>query len=310
MRQPRSKDIQKVRYHPPEVHGLDIEVLPVAELRERAGDHGIGMLHRIDFYLLLCITDGKCTHMVDFEPVDCTSGSVLLMHPSQAQQFDASPVWSGWVVIFKPEFLAPLQEVNTTFDLWMNVHLEGLGNVLQLVDVQRRPVESAMEQMYADSQIDASPAILHTLLRHQLYALLLRLQILQGEQTAVQAGGNPASLQRFKRFEHLVEKHFAHWHQVKEYAAVAGCSEKSLNRAVVEATRDTTKAYISRRIILEAKRLLAHTNMPIAVIAEKVGFNEATNFTKFFKRESDCTPAEFRDQQSPTATAPYRRHPG
>jgi AraC-like DNA-binding protein len=56
----------------------------------------------------------------------------------------------------------------------------------------------------------------------------------------------------------------------------------------------SAKAFISKRINLEAKRLLVHTDFPVGVIAERLGFQEATHFSKFFKRETSCTPKEFR----------------
>jgi AraC-like DNA-binding protein len=56
----------------------------------------------------------------------------------------------------------------------------------------------------------------------------------------------------------------------------------------------SAKAFISARINLEAKRLLAHTVLPVSVIAERLGFEEATHFSKFFKRNTGCTPTEFR----------------
>jgi AraC-like DNA-binding protein len=45
---------------------------------------------------------------------------------------------------------------------------------------------------------------------------------------------------------------------------------------------------------VEAKRLLAHTALPTAVIADRIGFDEATNFIKFFRREVGCSPGEVR----------------
>ncbi len=45
---------------------------------------------------------------------------------------------------------------------------------------------------------------------------------------------------------------------------------------------------------LEAKRLLVHTEMPISAIAQRLGFDEATNFTKFFRSIEGCTPGDFR----------------
>ena len=91
-----------------------------------------------------------------------------------------------------------------------------------------------------------------------------------------------------------MEKHFAKWHQVADYAQQLGCLEKSLTRAAMAAVGMSAKAFISSRINLEAKRLLVHTGLPVAVIAENLGFDEATNFIKFFKREVGFTPAEFR----------------
>ncbi|WP_272642918.1 helix-turn-helix domain-containing protein [Marinomonas mediterranea] len=69
-----------------------------------------------------------------------------------------------------------------------------------------------------------------------------------------------------------------------------------MGRAVTAATGVTAKAYITARINLEAKRLLARTDLPVSTIAEKLGFEEATNFSKFFKRETAVPPAEFRLQ--------------
>ena len=105
------------------------------------------------------------------------------------------------------------------------------------------------------------------------------------------------ALQRFKRFQQLVEERFAQWHQVADYADRLGYTEKSLTRAVTASMGMTAKAFIAARVVLEAKRLLVHTDLPVATIAEKLGFDEATNFGKFFRREVGGTPAAFRRQQ-------------
>lgn len=56
----------------------------------------------------------------------------------------------------------------------------------------------------------------------------------------------------------------------------------------------TAKQVIVERIILEAKRLLAHGNDTAAEIGADLGFGEPTNFAKYFRRETDLTPAAFR----------------
>ena len=150
--------------------------------------------------------------------------------------------------------------------------------------------------MQQDAQTSAAALHAPALSRYQLYALL-RLRMAHEQQSAESVPPGRA-LQRFKAFELLVEKHFATWHQLPRYAQQLGCSEKSLVRASLEAAGVTPKAFISARIVLEAKRLLAHTTWPVARVAEGLGYSDLANFAKFFKREAGCTPTEFRSRQT------------
>ena len=49
--------------------------------------------------------------------------------------------------------------------------------------------------------------------------------------------------------------------------------------------------------MLEAKRLLAYSNMTIKEVAFALGFEEATNFNKFFRKHAKITPNCFRIKQ-------------
>ena len=93
-----------------------------------------------------------------------------------------------------------------------------------------------------------------------------------------------------------MEESFKTQHQVSYYAEKMGCNAKSLTRAALDAIGLTAKDYISTRINLEAKRLLTHTTMSITVISDQLGFDESTNFTKFFKREVGQSPTDFREE--------------
>lgn len=289
----KESDIQRLGYRPPSFYPLDLEVFPVSELRRRVAKDPLRLAHRIDFHMLICVTRGQCTHTIDFTAIPCRPGSLLTLRPAQAQQFDSSLDWDGWLVIFRPEFLLPLQTTVAQADLQMVASLEALSEHMALVEEETQAVAGGIVQMHRDAQLQGSSAFLHALLRHQLYALLLRLHLVGGRQGSQGTAGS-SNLQRFKRFKLLLEKNFASQHQVSGYGSLLGCSEKSLSRATLEVAGVTAKAYIASRINLEAKRLLAHTALPIALIADRVGFDEPTNFVKFFKREAGCSPGEFR----------------
>ncbi len=285
--------LKRLSYLPRARYPLDLEAFTIADWRLRAGD-GARATHQYEFYTLVCVSQGTCTHVVDFEPITCAPGSLLMVRPGQAHNFGRGDDWEGWMVLFRPEFVLPVSRAARSLEL--AIDLERLPWHMALPGREVLTVTRLIEQMHADAKLDAPLEDLNALLRHQLNALLTRLIIVQGGQQAPEPVTSPA-LQRFKRFQQLVEEHFTHWHSAADYVDRLGCTEKSLTRAVTASAGTTAKAFISARIVLEAKRLLLHTDLPVSTIAEQLGFDEATNFSKLFRREVDSSPAAFRRQQ-------------
>lgn len=270
-------------------HALDIEIFHVSDLRRRATPAAIRAPHRYDFHMLVCVTQGEVTQWVDFRPVSCAPGSLLVLRPGQVHSLGNSQDWEGWMVLFRSEFLPP--DAQTTADLLPALGLDTLAEHITLAPPDFDATVEAIARMRQDATRAAPPKGTNALLRYQLCALILRLGILKDQQ----AGATTSQgLQRFARFRRLVEQNFAAWHQVAAYADALGCTEKSLTRAAKSASGQNAKAVIAARITLEAKRLLAHSDRPVYLIAEGLGFAEATNFAKFFKRETGATPVGFR----------------
>lgn len=302
-------DIQRLEYEPQASYQLDLEVFSITDLRHR-GKEQVRKTHRYEFHALVCVTQGKCTQMVDFKSISCEPGSLLVLRAGQAHNYGQDEDWEGWNVLFRPEFVLPVSlTFSTTFastssttssatsqDLKLALDLERLHEHMVLSPRELNTMTGLIEQMREDTLIDASREEVNALLRHQLHSLLARLSILQGKRQAQESLISPA-LQRFRRFQQLVEKNFTRWHQVADYASRLGYTEKTLARAVLASMGMSAKVFIAARIVLEAKRLLAHTDLSVVAIAEKLGFDEPTNFSKFFKRETECTPAEFRRRQ-------------
>ncbi|WP_105403343.1 helix-turn-helix domain-containing protein [Neorhizobium sp. T7_12] len=272
---------------------LDVEVFRFTDLRRRVARAEILALYHYTFHTLICVTDGAVTQLVDFQPVTCSAGSLLVLRPGQVHSFGSDEGWDGWMVLFRAEFLP--SEAQTAADLLPALGLDRLPDHLSLSTADFHAVSEIITRMQLDVAIDAMAKDVHALLRYQLCALLLRLTILQDRQVGGADAGSLA-VQRFAKFRRLVEQNYAGWHQVSAYASALGCTEKSLTRAALEATGQSAKSVITARIALEAKRLLVHTDRPIYLIAEGLGFEEATNFAKFFKRETDRTPIGFRRQ--------------
>lgn len=293
-------DIQRLQYDPTAPYQLDLEVYPARELWRRGGKAKVQTTHRYDFFMLVCVTQGECTQWVDFQALACPQGTFLMLQPGQAHNLGSDEDWEGWIVLFRPEFAMPAAAAvaasAASGDPMRSPDGVGLPERLLLTQEELRTVTRSIQQMYEDVHLDAPLGQMHALLRHQLHALLARLSILKGQQQSAEPAASAGS-QRFKRFQALVEERFAKWHQVADYASHLGYTEKSLGRSLAAVAGTTAKAFIAARINLEAKRLLVHTELPVGVIADRLGFDEATHFTKFFKREVGCAPAEFRRGQ-------------
>jgi len=287
-------EIQRIEYAPPSSCDLDLEVISFAELKTRAPLAALAMPLCMNFYHFIGITTGHCRHIIDFTPHDCQVGTWILVRPGQLQSFDILSRWNGVMVLFKPEFLLPLLSSNAELKIYGE--LDQFPNVISLNATEHKNCISCITHIKKDAQLDESIDVRHALLRHQLYSVLLRFNIaLKNKRASAETSVN--SLQRLKRFQQLVDMHFSEWHLVSDYTNLIGCSTKTLNRTTLEVMGICAKSFLSQRITLEAKRLLAHTDAPISTISAQLGFDETTNFVKFFKREANCIPTEFRRQQ-------------
>lgn len=288
--------VTPVGYAPPDGYALDIEVYPFAELRSRAGDVAQRGFERTNFHCLLYVTAGRYAHIVDFELHECGRGSVIVLQPGQVHHFGDLSGCDGWALILRSEVL-PARAANAAkvSDLEAMEHLEDLPVKLSLQSAAQSAATETFERMVRDADRPASRAV-NALLRSQLEAFVIRLHI----DSAIPRDdlAEPVLLHRFKRYRTLVEREFRTWRSVALYAAELGCSEKSLSRAALAVADRSAKSILTDRIILEAKRLLAHSLLPVANVGHELGFSEPTNFVKFFRRETRSTPGAFRQQMS------------
>ena len=95
-------------------------------------------------------------------------------------------------------------------------------------------------------------------------------------------------------FRRELEFHYLTSRSVADYASLVGCSTKTLTRATKRVLGQTPKDVIDQRVANAACRLLAHTDLSVGWISFKLGFTEQSNFSKFFQRKVEMTPAAYR----------------
>ncbi len=98
-------------------------------------------------------------------------------------------------------------------------------------------------------------------------------------------------------FQDLIEKNFLSLKMPKEYATRLNITPNYLNALCKKKSGKSAGELIRQRIVLEAKRLLAHTDLTVAEIAYKLKFEDNSYFGRFFRKYARISPANFRRTQ-------------
>jgi len=109
---------------------------------------------------------------------------------------------------------------------------------------------------------------------------------------AAAAPGSP--LQR--RFEALVEAHYTEHLAVADYARRLAVTPTHLSRVMRAATGRPASATITDRLIREARRNLAYSNLSISEIAYALGYHDPAHFSRVFSRATGLSPRAFRQK--------------
>lgn len=99
-----------------------------------------------------------------------------------------------------------------------------------------------------------------------------------------------------------MEKHFQKEHAVEFYASLMGTTTKALTTQISRALAKPAGAVIQERCLVEAKRILAYSSLPISQIAYELGYEDPNYFARFFKRKAGMSPGEFRKLSARSVT--------
>ncbi|GAB3956887.1 helix-turn-helix transcriptional regulator [Micromonospora vulcania] len=253
----------------------EIATFALADLAHDPGWHRPVFVER---ELLILTTRGHGDAELDFHLLPCRPGTLLRVRAGQVlrcfgPQFDATVV--GWA----PEATNGLDVDPDATPTWR-----------QLAGEDEDAVISEVSQLAVDCHRHGGEPAARPLLRHQLAVLLLRLAL---PGPTDQPAFRP-EVETFQRYLREVEHGYQHTRRVEDYAAGLACSVRTLTRACLAVTGRSAKQIIDERVALQAGRLLAATDEPIARIGRGLGFSEPTNFGRFFTREVGVSPGAFR----------------
>ncbi|WP_420320745.1 helix-turn-helix domain-containing protein [Flagellimonas sp.] len=98
-----------------------------------------------------------------------------------------------------------------------------------------------------------------------------------------------------RKFNYLVDMHYKTKRKVSDYAEMLFKSPKTLSNLFSIYNQKPPQQIILERLALEAKRLIHFTDKQNQEIAFDLGFNDPAHFSRFFKKMTQMTPSEYRE---------------
>jgi AraC family transcriptional activator of pobA len=107
----------------------------------------------------------------------------------------------------------------------------------------------------------------------------------------------------FRRFRRMVDRTFREQWPIARLAREIGVSADRLHAICHDAVGKSPRALLHERLILEAKRNLRYTALPISAIAFDLGFRDQAYFSRFFTKRVGLSPLLYRRANTTTAIA-------
>lgn len=130
---------------------------------------------------------------------------------------------------------------------------------------------------------------------------LLHVEALRIHRRLHEEAGRPetSAARLCREFLLLLEKNVHAATAPRKLAAVLGVSADHLSATLRATTGRTAQQHIQDRLLLEARRLLAHSHLDAAEIAWHLGYRDVSYFGRVFRRREGISPGQFRKRFQP-----------
>lgn len=240
--------------------------------------------HKTTFYQIIWLTEGEATFRIDFQEIVIKLNEILIISVGQVCEFDVLAHYEGKLILFTESFFS-ITELDSSF-----LYTAEVLNPTNL----NHPIAMCPEFMESiiflltkelDKKVDKfQPIISQSFIRSLL--LEMERKMTRGKDLPLNSLG--------RRFYNAVDVHFREHKNTDFYVDLLVVSEKVLAKEIKKLIGKTPKIYIDSRVILEAKRLLSYSALSVKEIGYELGFDEPTNFNKYFRKHTGITPNQFR----------------
>lgn len=250
-------------------------------------------VHRETFYCIIVVTDGCEKVVVNGYERDVQKGDIICSRPGEVWSWMPDPRLKGYVLIFEEQFLLSFFNDAKFLHRFYYLQTDRTSPFLRPDNELFQRILHLYKEMKTEID-DERPDKDQHILRAMLYETLMLLNRIE-KMPAPSMPLNGTTASRYANtFVKMAEQEFDVQHDVEYYADKLCITPNYLNKIVRRHFGMTTKQYLTGKILGEAERLLAYTSLTINEIAERLNFETASYFVRFFRKATGKTPSQFR----------------
>lgn len=288
----KQNDIPNIAFNSKNPENKGIEILTIESLSVRKADiaHNPEKAHQVAFNMIVFYTAGTSKHLVDFVWHEVKKNTIIHLSKGQINAFEFTKGLQGYILLFTDDYLKkqinflPKNELIRLFDAYLFspiINVPEDSNVANYFELFYDEYSNETDVYNRENTYSALHSILFSKLER-----LKQYQTIHLKRTD--------KLNTFLSFKSLLEANFSKSRNADFYANELNITYKHLNTICKDTIAVTAKKFIDQFVVLEAKRLLINSEIKSTELAYTLGFEEPTNFVKYFKKHTGLTPNNFK----------------
>lgn len=251
----------------------------------------VGYAHQDDYYIFALMEKGEGIYELDFSLRTISAGQLLVIQPGQVHRFVSSQFYEGFALIVDSSYVdkpyGPLFEDVAFSGAEVEVVSERRKEFRLLFDLIRKYISS--------SECEAGNGEIYQHITRNLAEAFVGLAAAcVTSALALSDRKESRRLEIVRTFSQLLNEHIAVNRRPSFYAGLMHISPVYLNEVVNDICGVSTSQYIRNMLILNAKRLLAHTSLSVKEIAVQLGVDDSAYLSRIFTSAVGVSPVKFR----------------
>lgn len=247
----------------------------------------IGQPYRTKESRIIRILQGKARISINLVEYEVEKNMLVISPPhSLIELLAITPDFDFQIIVHENGFLPTLQE-NSLSDLY------GPQGTVLLMEEEWKRIGRFFSLLW--ESMHCTP-FRREVMQHLIVALLNDIRYIRDQKQAAALSHPSRQEEILRRFIALVNEYGKRERNTGFYADKLCLTPHYLSTVIREASGQTVMQWINQAVILEAKVLLKHSDLLVFQISDELNFPNPSFFSKFFKRITGMTPAEYQKQ--------------